>query len=362
MLRVMACIAAICALAAPAIAEPARFDLTRGKILLDASIHGRPVRAIIDTGASRTLIDADLAYALGATPGRALSLLDYVGAPLEARILPPVTLDIAGEAIRVEPLASDLHRLSRYGDDVAIVLGADALMGRLVSIDFDRNEIDLDASPATLPASRPIPLTRRKNGVFGVPVRLGALDTLDATLDLGSDAALSLAAPPALRQQLLAAAAPRAFRAQGLSSTFTVSEVRASSLELAGHRFAHAPIALLPASRKLEATLGLAVLERFHLVLDFSHNQMWAAPNARYADSFDKPALGFSTDAEGLVLDVDPRGPAGAAGLRRHDRVLAMYDQDRQPVRDPGRITAGAQVSLLLSTGAALSITAAPQN
>lgn len=104
--------------------------------------------------------------------------------------------------------------------------------------------------------------------------------------------------------------------------------------EFAGVTFSDMPAAFIPASVAgttsdvIAGDLGLPVLTRFRLVIDYPHNRLYAAP---YADAMQTPLV---KDRLGLSLDrnkdrfavkfVAPGSPAQAAGFKVGDSITLI--------------------------------------
>ncbi|MGA7381217.1 MAG: PDZ domain-containing protein [Terriglobales bacterium] len=110
--------------------------------------------------------------------------------------------------------------------------------------------------------------------------------------------------------------------------------------EFAGITFVNMPAALVPSivagtnSELIAGDIGLPVLTHFRLILDYSHERLYAVP---YADAvralFAKDRLGLALakeDTEFAVEFVAPNSPAQAAGFKVGDKVTAI---DRKSVQ-----------------------------
>jgi membrane-associated protease RseP (regulator of RpoE activity) len=110
--------------------------------------------------------------------------------------------------------------------------------------------------------------------------------------------------------------------------------------EFAGITFVNMPAALVPSivagtnSDVIAGDIGLPVLTHFRLILDYSHERLYAVP---YADAvralFAKDRLGLALakeDTEFAVEFVAPNSPAQAAGFKVGDKVTAI---DRKSVQ-----------------------------
>ena len=109
-------------------------------------------------------------------------------------------------------------------------------------------------------------------------------------------------------------------------------------------------------SNVVVGNIGLPILARFRLIIDYSHDRLYAAPYANAASTpFAKDRVGMTVIKENtdLVVEfVSPGSPAEAAGFKIGDRIAMI---DRKPA------AAWTEFSLdtlrFASVGTVLSIT-----
>jgi hypothetical protein len=81
-------------------------------------------------------------------------------------------------------------------------------------------------------------------------------------------------------------------------------------------------------SDKVSGNIGLAMLSRFNLIIDYSHSRLYAVPQqAALSAPFARDRLGLYFARRGeyiTVLFVSPGGPAEKAGLKSGDTVTAI--------------------------------------
>jgi membrane-associated protease RseP (regulator of RpoE activity) len=125
---------------------------------------------------------------------------------------------------------------------------------------------------------------------------------------------------------------------QRLSGKFTETVVSVPHLSFAGVETVAAPIALIPDSQvppaPITGGMGLPLLERFDLVIDYSHNRMFATPHQDAASvGYLKDRLGMAirmddTNSVGNVAFVSTGSPAEAAGFKVGDKIAAINGQE----------------------------------
>ncbi|MET0271641.1 MAG: aspartyl protease family protein [Phenylobacterium sp.] len=344
--RILQLILAACALlaGAPALAQvtptpPAQVAGSHGvdfeyvqdrQILFPILVNGRPAEAWLDSGASATVLDAAFARELG------VELLDVrVRAQGVAGRVPGVRL--AGADLQVGDLAlpgrqvavMDLAAITRVVQrPVQVILGRDIFDNAVVDIDFAARQITfLPRETFEPPPGEPLPLTA-SGSLRSFPIAIGGIHTA-AILDLGNAGALLVDRAFADGHSLLAgrrASTQLAVGADGPreSAIFSLDDVRVGGMSFNGVP----TTATTGLSSRAPANVGLALLSRFHLTVDFAGDRLWMQPYPKAeAAAFRKNRAGLSLVAEGghlMVTHVAPGSPALAAGWRIGDMILAV--------------------------------------
>jgi predicted aspartyl protease len=182
----------------PRFVAPTRRDKI-GRIWAPVMINGRgPFRLVLDTGASRSAVNAQVAEAIGISPD-----------PSEAVLLRGVTGVVAAPTIRVDSFSvGDVIVTPAVLPIVADALGgADGILGtegfgdKRVYIDFRHDLITVTHSPATRP--RPgfisVPLERSGAGLLIVSAHVGGV-RVHAIIDTGGQSTIG---NEAMRQALV---------------------------------------------------------------------------------------------------------------------------------------------------------------
>ena len=100
-------------------------------------------------------------------------------------------------------------------------------------------------------------------------------------------------------------------------------------VQLGGVTFDRVPsVATEGLSSRAPANVGIQLLSRFHLTVDYAGDRVWMTP---YADAATRPfrknrsGLALVPEGEGLVVDFVSKGsPADRAGWKKGDRVTAI--------------------------------------
>jgi hypothetical protein len=119
---------------------------------------------------------------------------------------------------------------------------------------------------------------------------------------------------------------------QRLSGPYSETVVSVEDLRFAGADFRHAPIAIIPDSQLPPASIvggvGLPLLAKFRLVIDYSHNRLYAIPDtATVKVPIEKDHIGLMVGKKGGdfgVVFVSPNSPAQAVGFQKGDKVALI--------------------------------------
>jgi hypothetical protein len=149
----MAALAVFSAVAASARPVSIPFDFSWDEVAIEATINGAPVRLLLDTGVSPSVIDTARAKSLGlGLDNTAAGDMSGTGATKQATAVPTTIrgLEIAGDsAPPFEALATDLTDFSaKYGSRLDGMLGYSFLKRRIVLIDYPARRLKLLDRPA----------------------------------------------------------------------------------------------------------------------------------------------------------------------------------------------------------------------
>ncbi len=337
------------------------FESVGGLICFQASLPGSPpLSALLDTGFDVTVLDSAVAARLGLEP-RNVQAAAAPGGAVEAGHLAPLTLRLGSLAVDGAPLTTvPLAGLSSViGRPLDLVLGHDVLQRFVVEIDWTRRRLRFfepasythagpglvlnveirDAQPLV---SAGITMAGGRS-VFGLfKLDTASLDAAGLNLNFVRDQALLV---PGTREiavtgvALGGATEGRLFRAQGLWLGTRRFESPLLSYTLDSKGFEN---------RVDAGTLGVAVLSRFRMILDYPRRRVIleddpGAP-ARAAEDLSgawlvSPAPDFGSVRVARVL---PGSPAAQAGLADGDEIVrtaglaASLAQARDLMQQPG--------------------------
>jgi hypothetical protein len=341
-------------LAAPARAAPPLADLPliedHGHVFVAGTIAGTPeLWLALDTGASRSVLDADVAARLH-VEARERGQAGGARGVVETAVARGVVVGLPGAALgRLDLDVLPLQGLSTHvGVPVALVLGHELFSRFVVEFDYEGGRMRLyEPAGYSAPAgatSLPIDLvynhpyvraTARSRGGTTVEGRF--------VIDLGSSQNVIFTPRSVERFHLLEGTPTLKGQGGGLGGGFAMNLGRLSSLTL-GPFTVRDLVAIMPSDGVMAdaedavGNLGGGFLRRFNVVFDYSRRRMLLLPNQRYAepDEIDMSGLallaGGTSMREVSIERVRPDSPAAAAGLLPGDRLVEV---DGKSLEDP---------------------------
>ena len=231
-------------------------------------------------------------------------------------------------ALRV--VVMDLSAVARVTQrPVQVLLGRDAFELGVVDVDFETRRISITPRAVFVaPAGDPVPLTL-SGDLRSVSLSIAGVAT-PAILDLGNAGALLLDQGFADHYRLLDRRRMSTELGVGADGARVETQTSLDRVKLGGLSLDGVPTVATPGlSSHAPANIGLQVLSRFHLVIDFGGGRRWMAP---YADAAGRPfrknraGLMVTPDGPGkLIVDHVARGsPAERGGWKAGDRVTAI--------------------------------------
>jgi hypothetical protein len=308
------------------------FDFQDGKrIFIPAKINGHDTEVLLATGLPIPDIDKTFAASIGLPLTQASDGKGAAETPseLQIQIGNLILPNTPASVVDFDPLAK------RIGHPLPLLLG-DAAFGNLVmDIDFAHHRIAFrDPSSQIKPTDAvEIPLTRAENEHL-VPVSIEGEPPAEFELGLGNSSEMLIYQPYYESHKLLENRKLSKRQAAG-SGGFVVETVATlHRAKFAGVTLMNMPAAFIPTSIAgttsimISGDIGLPVLSRFRLVIDYPHDRLYATP---YADAAQAP---LPKDRLGLVLKKDdatftvqfvaPNSPSQAAGFKVGDKITKI--------------------------------------
>ena len=322
------------------------FELSSNLILLKARFNdSAPLWFILDTGADSTVIDSQLAKALGlkargrevgtGSAGTATALI-FKGNSLKLPNVDAMNLKISG--LPIDFLSAPLGR------KLSGVIGNDILKELVVEVDYESQVVNLyqpegyqysgpgEVIPITLEDN--LPFIRARIAIAGRPVIGGKFE-----LDSGSTGAILFNSPYVNRNKLLDSISKTIqSREGGVGGTAKSFSGRVKAIRLGNFQLENSVAKFSRATRgddasaKYDGLIGGEILHRFKVVFDYSRRRMILEPNAQFSESYESDMSGLDLTTEGedfsavVVNEVEKGSPAAEAGIQEDDAITAIDD------------------------------------
>lgn len=333
-----------------------QFPLER-QLVFPIAINGQAAEAWLDSGAGATVVDAAFARRIGLQLGAPIQAHGVTGAVADVRLaqadLSAGGLSMPGRRVVV----MDLSAVQRMvGRPVQVLLGRDVFDTAVADIDFQARRIALiPHEDFVAPGDPSVPL-KPSGDLRSVPISVAGVP-MEAILDLGNAGGLLIDQSFAEHYGLLDGRKQSTTLGVGADGAREELQTSADRVVLAGVTLDGVPMTAAPnLSSKAPANIGLQVLSRFHLVIDFAGDRIWMTP---YADAATRPfrknraGLALVPDGGRLLVDHVARGsPADRDGWKKGDAIVAI---DGQPAPKDG--FAAAQAALWVSGPAGRTVT-----
>ena len=246
-----------------------------GLIELAGSVNGRPVRAVVDSGAQFTAVDQALAQRLALPPTGSLPMVAFgvSGPPTLTRT---VSLDLALPGLAapgVRAATLDLARLSAAtGRAFSVLVGRDVLRRLVLDVDYPGGRLAFHRPDAwTPPADAVVLPLSLKGGAPMITVRVEGAG-VEVMVDTGATGVLALSARAAQAAGLLATGRPvSSAQSVSLGGQSLDRIVVARTVETAGVTLRDTAVQIYAPSAPgpmPEGLLGAGFLRRFRVGLD----------------------------------------------------------------------------------------------
>lgn len=324
------------------------FTMSGGHLLVQVSVNGVNVPALVDTGAPISGIDTAYLKERAIAVQKSSIVVNGQTAAKPVRL----NLVVGGQTVS-SVVATDLTVLRR-SHAAPVILGVRDLMdNRVLEIDFQAKTLTLHRRSTFVPpaGTHQLPITARGSisRRYGVPVRIGDEAVL-AMVDLGAEHALAISAAVARKADIETKGADKAF-SRGINRR-RESHVVEGSFSVGPYEFSHLQVKVstrgTPA-KSWDAVLGTGAIRHLHFWMDVTGGRLWLMRPPRFI-------LGLADSADGITV-VNPGGPAEAAGLKVGDRISSIDGVPRGDSWGTRDWTSADPVTLTMEDGRVLTIT-----
>lgn len=319
------------------------FNFADGRnILVPAKVNGQSVMVKLIDGADTSYIDKDFAASIGFEPPTATKTFGAVNTQVQ---LGTLTLR------RVKTTTASLGARRTDPLFAPFVLSDDLFNQVVVDIDFAHRRVAFQDPHIAIklpPGAVEVPLIRRVDSRT-VPVSIEGAAPVPFEWFLGDPAPVTVYQPYYESHKMLQNRTTSVRLGGGLNGQRPQEPVATlSRVQFAGVNFYQVP-SVFPSnavrgsdSPLISGNIGLELLARFRLIVDYPHDRLYVLPNADGASvPFSKDRLGLYLNEQGNTFVVDfvsPSSPAQAAGFKVGDRI-AMIDQKPVPAWTKAELT-----------------------
>ncbi|HYG27179.1 MAG TPA: aspartyl protease family protein [Caulobacteraceae bacterium] len=246
---------------------------------MKATINGREVEALLDSGAQYSVIDKALADEL-ALPSTFAPIV-AVGVGGQPQMGRGATAEVTVGALTFQGLKTGVLELgpiaSPKGLGTPLILGQDVLRQVVADIDFPNRRLMLaSADEHQLPAgAQPAPVFSRGRAL-AAQIFIGSTQ-VEAVIDTGASVVLALSREIAESAGLLTGQKPRVGQSVVLGGAMAGEIVRAEAIAFAGQVFTDVDVMLYQAQKLPgfpRALIGVGALRRFRAILDHAAGEM----------------------------------------------------------------------------------------
>ena len=352
------------------------FDLFGGnRIFIPGRVNGRDIVLLLDSGASVSTVDSGYAKTLGVLPRGKISAGGSGGIGT-AGFAAGVNVQVANLTIQKLTVASiDLDPVARrIGHAIPFVLGDELFNELIVDIDFEHRRIAFrEPASFVMPNGAVIVPLHRLIGNRSVPVSIDGQAPIECEFDLGNGSPLDLYPAYYLAHETLTRKRTSQVLAGAVGGFHPETVASLARVGFARVTFSDVPtnftrdVASAANSNRVLGNIGLPMLARFRLLIDYSHDRITAVPIGNAAAikfPKDRVGLALSKTSKGLSVDfVSPASPAERAGIKIGE-VIAGIDGKRAEDWPDAEIAAlrfrekGQRIRLELANGSVRWITA----
>lgn len=257
------------------------FELSQGEIIIPISINrSRPLRFVLDSGSTRTLIDQSVAASLGLKEGEASSLQGAGQGRIPIHALHDVNLKMPGlESTGYECFAIDLAPAGKAGGTGEDgILGYNFLARFVVTVDFERKRLTVELPAAFHSPSGfeelPLEIRGKWSYVKGELRFPGPVTVQDSFfIDSGSSDAVDHPVVKVIQSRTATKTGV------GLGTPVEGAVATATSFKIGSFTVKDPIVACCGATDATSRMIGTEVLRRFTVIFDYPESRLFLRPN-----------------------------------------------------------------------------------
>ena len=356
---------------------PIRYNpFTGTRIYIPATVNGRAVEVLLDSGADTTVLDKSFARSIGReTIGAGVATGS--GGEMESGYAKNVEIKIGKMTLNLPTVTViDLAEVSnRIAIPLPVILGEDVFLQSIVDIDPSKPTIAFhDPAAFTPPPGATMVPLQPLGSLRSVPVSVEGLPEAPMIFDLGNGGYMSLT-PAYWQRHNLLQGRRSSTRSSGAIGGEKINNVATfKSIRFAGVVFHDVPAELSAPNVETDSdreagNVGMPLLRRFRMMIDYQNSQMFVIPLAdRIAEPFPRDRSGLRAVQDGnklVIRHVSKGSPAEAAGWREGESIVAIDGKPIGPGFASSQLSqwawrpAGSQVELTLADGSRRRLTLA---
>src|SRR5581483_669204 len=323
------------------------FELAGNHICVRVMVNSVPLWFVFDTGDKFGIIDIAKAKSLGLDMQGQVAVGGGGEDKMSGRFVKGGSFAIPGLDGFAHPilLALPLNSLTEHlGHDFDGIFGADFIKQFVVELDYnsktmrlyDKEKFSYSGPGESIPEA----LNSAGHPTIHAQIAQPGRDPIEGTfvVDLGSGLSLILSKPFVESQHIVSPnqktfSAVVGYGAGGASKGLVG---RVESLKI-GSYVIKRPVTVFSqdskgamASDSIQGNIGVEIMHKFKVILDYAHNRIILEPNSRFSEATEYDMSGLAFIAKGanyhefIINDVRENTPASAANLRDGDVLISM--------------------------------------
>ncbi len=258
----------------------AELEVFKNRLFVKSSVNGRPVTALLDSGAEMTIVDDDFASRLklrvtGGADARGSGAGSVRAGFARDVDLKAAGVSLPGRTVGVLDLSDISSRL--VGRPVEMILGRDLFDEARLQIDIRRGRLS-KVSRRSEPRGVRLDLVTHR-GIETFPALVEGHPPAQAVFDLGNGSEVMVGKAYAEKLGLTKAGRVIGRRSGGgIGGRVTRETVLLRSLTLGGRTFDDVPAAIDESESAADLNIGISILRHFSITADFREKAIWLAP------------------------------------------------------------------------------------